>query len=156
MRGWSMGLFGGAIEGDEVHVPHPVSETWPALRSAISAHRGITGASFNDSLRRVQFKTWATLGHTLSAVVSPETDGSRVLVSTVVKWQSTGRQERGADPQDRRGDPGGPRPSPPRHLSLDGVGEHGLASRHLGVRGCGGDGPLRAATRSRVHLLRGV
>jgi hypothetical protein len=94
MRGWSMGLFGGAIEGDEVHVPNPVSETWPALRSAISAHRGITGASFNDSLRRVQFKTWATLGHTLSAVVSPESNGSRVLVSTVVKWQSTGRQER--------------------------------------------------------------
>ena len=89
-----MGLFGGAIEGDEVHVPNPVDETWPALRSAISAHRGITGASFNDSLRRVQFKTWATLGHTLSAVVSPESNGSRVLVSTVVKWQSTGRQER--------------------------------------------------------------
>ncbi len=139
-----MGLFGGALEGDEVHLPNPVSETWPSLRSAVSAHRGITGASFNDSLMRVQFKTFATLGHTLSAVVSPETDGSRVLIAAVVKWQSAERHERAqirkvaaellADMGLRL-----------RDLSRrDVVEEPRVSGSHLGIRGRSGDRSLRA------------
>ena len=89
-----MGLFGGAVEGDEIYVPNSVSETWTSLRGVISSHRGITGPSFNDELRRAKFKTYTTLGQSLSAVVTEEPDGSHVVISTVVSWHSTGNKER--------------------------------------------------------------
>jgi hypothetical protein len=79
-----------------VLVPCPVGETWASLREAVSAHPTVTGATFNDPLMRAYFKTdmtFATYGQNLSATVSREEDGSRVVISGVAKRPSFGGRD---------------------------------------------------------------
>jgi hypothetical protein len=56
----------------------------------------VTGATFNDPLMRAYFKTdmtFATYGQNLSATVSREPDGSRVVISGVAKRPSFGGRD---------------------------------------------------------------
>ena len=86
-----MGLFGGSEASVELQLPDPPHVAWTSLREVVGEHPSITGARFDDSQLRAEFKTdmsFATYGQNMSAAVRSDEAGTTVVIEGIAKRQS--------------------------------------------------------------------